>query len=156
VRFPGSAATQIIPETVIVFPGRKEEHFLKVISNIPINVPLHFVGRDSDLAVIDAALKSRNGRAAITTLHGLRGVGKTVLAAAYAERQRSCYRATWWIRAETEPTMRADLVGLGVRFGWIPADTPEELALKLVTDRLRDEGMGILLIYDNANSVREF
>jgi ATP-dependent DNA ligase len=28
-------------------------------------------------------------------------VGKTTLAAAYAERHRGDYRATWWIRAQT-------------------------------------------------------
>ena len=44
------------------------------------------------------------GRVAITALHGLRGVGKTTLAAAYAERHRGDYRATWWIRAQTETT----------------------------------------------------
>jgi hypothetical protein len=52
---------------------------------------------------------------AITALHGLRGVGKTTLAAAYAEAHRGHYRATWWIRAQAESTMRADLVALGIR-----------------------------------------
>jgi TIR domain len=51
-------------------------------SNIPITVPRYFLGRDDDLAAIDVALTSHNGRAAITALHGLRGVGKTTLAAA--------------------------------------------------------------------------
>jgi tetratricopeptide (TPR) repeat protein len=83
-------------------------------------------------------------------LHGLRGVGKTTLAAAYAERHRNHYRATWWIRAQTESTMRADLVSLGVRLGWVAADQEEEPALDKVRERLRDEGEGLLLIYDNA------
>jgi hypothetical protein len=74
--------------------------------NIPIRVPLHFMGRDDALAAIDTALARQQGRVAITALHGLRGVGKTTLAAAYAERHRSDYRAIWWIRAQTEPTMR--------------------------------------------------
>ena len=47
------------------------------------------------------------------------GVGKTVLAAAYAERaRRTEYRAMCGIRAETLDTMWADLVLLGVRLGW--------------------------------------
>ncbi len=45
----------------------------------------------------------------MTALHGLRGFGKTTLAAAYAERHRGDYRATWWIRAQTGPMMHADL-----------------------------------------------
>src|SRR5262249_34440442 len=49
-----------------------------------------------------------------------------------------------------EPTMRADLVGLGVRLKWVVPDEKEEPALATVMDRLRLEGSGILLIYDNA------
>jgi predicted AAA+ superfamily ATPase len=41
------------------------------------------------------ALADATGRAAITTLHGARGVGKTTLAAAYAERYRGDYPASW-------------------------------------------------------------
>jgi tetratricopeptide (TPR) repeat protein len=128
----------------------------KALSNIPITVALHFLGRDQDIAAIDTALKGKRSRAAITTaLHGLRGVGKTTLAAAYAEQHRDSYRATWWIRAETIPTMRADLVGLGVRLGWVDPDEKEEPALVAVLERLRDEGDGILLVYDNANNANE-
>ena len=129
----------------IAFPG---EAF--AVSNIPIRVPEHFLGRDDALASVAAALGRYDGRVSITALHGLRGVGKTTLAAAYAERHRGDYRATWWIRAQTESTMRADLVGLGVRLKWVPADEKEEPALAAVMDRLRLEGSGILLIYDNA------
>jgi tetratricopeptide (TPR) repeat protein len=121
------------------------------ISNIPINVPLHFLGRDEELAAIDAALKRYDGRVAITALHGLRGVGKTTLAAAYAERHRGDYGVTWWVKAQTEATMRADLVGLGVRLKWVAADENHESALAAVMDRLRTEAEGVLLIYDNAS-----
>ena len=127
------------------FPGK-----VFAVSNIPIRVPTHFLGRDDALAAIETALKRYEGRVAITALHGLRGVGKTTLAAAYAERHRGDYRATWWIRAQTEPTMPADLVGLGVRLEWIEADEKEEPALTAVMERLQHEGDGILLIYDNA------
>jgi hypothetical protein len=133
------------PET-IAFPGNK----MVAVSNIPIRVPTHFMGREEALAAIEAGLGRYEGRVAITALHGLRGVGKTVLAAAYAELHRGDYRATWWIRAQSEPTMRADLVALGVRLGWAPPDEEEELALAAVMERLRHEGEGILLIFDNA------
>ena len=46
--------------------------------------------------------------------------------------------------------MRADLVALGVRLGWVGADDKEEPALAAVMERLLHEGEGILLIYDNA------
>ena len=72
---------------------------------------------------------------AITALHGLRGVGKTTLAAAYAD-----YKATWWIRAQETSTMQADLVALGVRQGWISVDDKEDMAVESMMERLRDEG----------------
>ncbi len=126
------------------FPGKA------ALSNVPIGVPLHFMGRDDALAAIATALQRYEGRVAVTALHGMRGVGKTTLAAAYAERHRGDYRATWWIRAQTEPTLRADLVGLGIRLGWVGADEKEEPAVAAVIERLRHEGEGILLIFDNA------
>ena len=131
--------------TAAAFPGT-----VFAVSNIPIRVPEHFLGRDDALAAIDTALARDSGRVAITALHGLRGVGKTTLAAAYAERHRSDYRATWWIRAQTPDGMRADLVALGVRLNWVVPDEKEEPALKTVMERLVHEGEGILLIYDNA------
>jgi tetratricopeptide (TPR) repeat protein len=131
--------------SIVPFPGK-----VVAVSNIPIRVPTHFLGRDDALAAIEAALGRYEGRVAITALHGLRGVGKTTLAAAYAERYRGDYRATWWIRAQSEPTMRGDLVALGVRLSWVSLDEKEAPALAVVTERLRHEGDGILLIFDNA------
>jgi len=136
------------------FPGSVFAH-----SNITISVPEHFLGRDADMAIVEAALARYEGRVAITALHGLRGVGKTTLAAAYAEKHKSDYRATWWLRAQSESTLRADLVGLGVRLEWVSPDAKEEAAVGAVLERLRHEGGGILLIYDNAidaDSLRAF
>jgi tetratricopeptide (TPR) repeat protein len=146
VSFPGTATPATnTPKLPVAYPGGP-----RALSNIPITVPRFFLGREEVLAEIKTALASEKGRVAITTLHGMRGVGKTTLAAAFADRQRGDYRATWWIRAGTEPTLRADLVGLGVRLGWIAPDAKEEPALVTVMEHLRDEGAGILLIYDNA------
>ena len=129
----------------VPFPGA-----VAAVSNIPIRVPEHFLGRGEALKAIEAGLARYEGRVAITALHGLRGVGKTVLAAAHADLHRRDYRATWWIRAETESTIRADLVGLGVRLGWVAPEAKEEPALADVMEQLRRDGGGILLIYDNA------
>jgi tetratricopeptide (TPR) repeat protein len=150
-RFPGGKRSnpEMSRPRPTPFPGMGRERSCIALSNIPIVVPIHFLGRDRDFAAIDAVLSDGKARAA---LHGMRGVGKTTLAAAYADRHRGDYRATWWIRAQTEPTMRADLVGLGVRLGWVAADEKEEPALTNVMGRLRDEGEGVLLIYDNATN----
>jgi class 3 adenylate cyclase len=133
-----SAETSAYPGKVFAF------------TNVPIRVPTHFMGRDDALAAIETALMRYEGRVAITALHGLRGAGKTTLAAAFAERHRGNYRATWWIRAQADTTMRADLVALGIRLGWVGADEKEEPAVAAVMERLRYEGNRILLIFDNA------
>jgi tetratricopeptide (TPR) repeat protein len=139
-----SARTAVGPH---LFPGKAF-----AVSNIPVRVPMHFLGRDASLEGIHTAFGNRNGCVAIAALHGLRGVGKTTLAAAYADRHRCDYRATWWIRSQTEAALRADLVALGVRLNWVAPDEKEEPALAAVLERLRHEGEGILLIYDNAIS----
>lgn len=133
-------------------PGTGTQQRAKVSAayNIPVLVPEHFLGREDSLTAIEQALGRCEGRVAIAVLHGLRGVGKTMLAAAYAERHRSAYRATWWIGAHTDATMHADLVALGVRLKWIAGDDEEQAALAAVMERLRDDGKDILLIYDNA------
>jgi len=105
-------------------------------------------------AEIDASLKGQEGRIAITALHGMRGVGKTTLAAAYAEKCRGDYRATWWVRPQATSTMRADLVALGIRLSWVGVDDKEDMAVDTVMERLRHEGEGILLIFDNAIDAR--
>ena len=109
------------------------------------------MGRDDALSSIGEKLKGR----AVVVVRGLRGAGKTTLAAAYAEKHRGDYRTTWWIRAQTEPTLRADLVALGVRLGWVAADEKEEPAVAAVTERLRHEGDGVLLIYDTYDRVNK-
>jgi hypothetical protein len=142
------------PQAPVTFPGQKIDR-ASTVSNIPFDIPRHFLGRETALNAVDAELSSNSGRVAVTALHGLRGVGKSTLAVAYAYAHREDYRATWWIRAETESTMRADLASLGIRLGWVPSDVAEEAAINATLAKLGDDGGGILLIYDNANNSRE-
>jgi tetratricopeptide (TPR) repeat protein len=147
VPFPGArrAVGGMAPVASPSFPGSS-----RALSNVPITVPRFFLGRDEVMRDIRTALVNDRDRVAITTLFGLRGVGKTTLAAAYASHHRGDYLATWWIRAESDSTIRADLTGLGVRLGWVVRDEKEEGALGIVMDRLREDGAGILLVFDNA------
>jgi hypothetical protein len=153
IRFRDFIAAPVPPQTV-AFPGK-----VCAASNIPIHVPQHFMGRDNAMVAIEQALKCDEGRVVITALHGLRGMGKTTLAAAYAEKHRGAYRATWWLWSEEEKRLRSDLIGLGIRLRWVTPGGTEESALANVFERLRYEGDGILLIYDNAPSadaIREY
>jgi tetratricopeptide (TPR) repeat protein len=154
VPFPGTKKDgEALPRKLVDFPGKPDSaqpERTGPVFNIPIAVPRHFLGRDEVLEEIEQALRRDKGRVAITALHGLRGVGKTTLVAAFAIKHRRDYRATWWIRGETEATIRADLVGLGVRLGWVAPDEKEGPAIDAVKERLCEQGDGILLIFDNA------
>jgi hypothetical protein len=108
------------------------------------------MGREEALANIASALDRHQGRVAITAVHGLRGVGKTTLAAAFAELHRGDYRATWWIRAQNPESMRSDLISLGIRLGWVRPERGHEQELASIMERLRTDSEGLLLIYDNA------
>jgi hypothetical protein len=80
-------------------------------------------------------------------------LGLTLLAAADAEKHRSDYRATWWIRRRPRPpcapiSSRSAYGSAGL------ADDKENDVLADVMERLRDNGDGPLLI-DNAIDANE-
>ena len=148
VRFREFIQKPATPETIF-FPGQ-----VSAVSNVPLQVPVHFLGRDEALAAIEEAFSRNTSGLSAAALYGLRGVGKTTLAAAFAERHRGDYRATWWVRAQTDASLRADLAALAVRLRWAGADEKEDDALAIALERLRHEGDGILLIFDNARDSR--
>ena len=132
------------------FPGK-----VFAVSKIPIGVPEHFLGREGSPTAIETALSRYEGGSPSPRCTGC----------AASARRRSPPPMPSGIAPTTAPpggsgrntpdvALRADLVGLGVRFGWVAADEKEEPALATVMDRLRHEGEGILLIYDNAVDCR--
>jgi hypothetical protein len=70
IRFREFILKREAPATA-AFPGKAF-----AVSNVPIRVPEHFLGRQDALAAIATALSRYEGRVAITALHGLRGIGK--------------------------------------------------------------------------------
>lgn len=120
------------------------------VSNIAVRSPTYFMGRDQSLVQLQATLSQSAPSGTIAVLHGMRGVGKTTLAATFAGRNRDRYRCTWWIRAQSEAGIREDLSNLGRRLGWVDAEANDDTALSSVQERLRHEGPGFLLIFDNA------
>ncbi len=147
-RFTGPAAWQAAAPAGS--PSAAEPGPTTPLSNIPIAVPRHFTGREAALGALHAALTDTAHQPAIVVLHGLRGVGKTILAAAYARQHGAACRATWWLRAETPATLRADLAALAIRLGWARPDIAEHAAFAAALDGLRHDGEDLLLIYDNA------
>ena len=140
---PGPSASDVTPPR------------MAAVFNVPIGVPIHFTGRETTLAAVHAVFEAAVHQPVAVAAYGLRGVGKTILAAAYAQTHLAEFRVVWWLRAETAPTLRADLAALAIRLRWIRPDAGEDAALAAALDGLRRDGGGILLIYDNAIGVGE-
>lgn len=73
--------------------------------------PGYFVGRSSELHMIEEILKPGDGppQQQRVALGGLGGVGKTHLAITYAKRNRGTYKSIFWLSAASEVTLRRSL-----------------------------------------------
>lgn len=114
----------------------------------------HFTGRVDLLRRLGEKLAAAGGRVALTqaALHGLGGIGKTQIALKYATDSLDRHCLVWWLRAETEDTLLADLGALADRLGVVSADVTEaEVRARAALAALEDKA-GWLLIYDNAET----
>lgn len=108
----------------------------------------NFTGRFEALMALHQSLLART-HAAITAFAGMGGIGKTTLAAEYCHRFGGLYGGVWWIKAEQEPVMLADLQALGERLG-IASEGNIEVAARACLDRLASLPEQWLVVYDNA------
>ena len=109
--------------------------------------PSAFQPREELLAQLRAA---GSGASVVCAVPGMRGVGKTQLAAAYA---RECRAAGWrliaWIDAEDAATVVQGMAVVARRLGIDSTDKPhEEVALE-VRNRLEADGERCLIVFDN-------
>jgi tetratricopeptide (TPR) repeat protein len=138
---PGPAAGQALPRLVA--------------GEIP-REPAGFIERAGLDQLADAA---RAGRPAVLhAVTGLRGVGKTQLAATYARRRISDgWRLVAWVNAETRDTLIAGLSEVAGRLGLAAPDDPGDSlkAALLLRDYLNGQTADGLLVFDNATSPEE-
>jgi hypothetical protein len=87
------------------FPG-----VLPPVWNIPSLRNPHFTGRDELLDELHSKLTS--GRAALTVLHGLGGIGKTQAAVEYAYRHLDVLDLVWWLPASDRTSLIAAYIAL--------------------------------------------
>ena len=107
----------------------------------------NFTGRFEAMESLQKSL--REGNAAITALAGMGGVGKTTLAAEYCHRFGGRYGGVWWVRAEQEPVILADLVALGQRLSVVATGNIETDA-HATLENLAARTEPWLMVYDNA------
>jgi hypothetical protein len=131
-------------------PPRREAADRKPIFHVPHDPVRHYVGRDELLEELRKELSSGRRAALTQAITGLGGIGKTQLAVQYAHRFFADYDVVWWLNAESEMILRAELAALAV-----PLELPEKDQSD--QDRVRLAVLGWLathdrwlLIFDNA------
>ena len=107
----------------------------------------NFTGRFEAMKSLQKSL--REGNSAITAVAGMGGIGKTTLAAEYCHRFGGQYGGVWWVRAEQESVMLADLAALGQRLGIAETDHIEADA-RGALENLASRTEPWLMVYDNA------
>lgn len=68
-----------------------------------------FVGREAELARLDAALTGAGDRTAVVAVRGPDGVGKSALVARFAELHDDRFAPVWWITADSPGALDAGL-----------------------------------------------
>jgi tetratricopeptide (TPR) repeat protein len=119
-----------------------------VIGEIPQQPP-GFIARDAQVVLSQAAPKDA---AAVHAVIGLRGVGKTQLAAAYA---RACARERWglvgWVNAESRDTLLAGLARIAEAVGVEDPQGDSAKSARRLKEHLQVRSGESLLVFDNAN-----
>jgi tetratricopeptide (TPR) repeat protein len=119
-----------------------------VVGEIPREPP-GFVVRASLNRLADAA--GRGPVAVVCALTGLRGVGKTQLAAAYARARISAgYALVGWINAENQGTLLTDLTRIADRIGIADPEGDSVESARRLREHLQIRTGKSLLVFDNA------
>ena len=111
-----------------------------------------FVKREGQDKLFDAVFTRAEPR---TVLTGMRGSGKTQLAAAVAARCEEEWPLVAWINAATRKELVADLYELALRFGIdAPKDVPPETIIRRSLDQLRSaDAADCLFVFDNVENL---
>ncbi|WP_461121172.1 tetratricopeptide repeat protein [Saccharothrix stipae] len=139
----GDVVTRAAP----VVPVMESVPGLSWVGRVPV-VPGSFVGREEELARLDAAVARSGGRAVVVAVHGLGGVGKSTLAARFAEQAAERFAPVWWITADSAAALDTGLSELAVALVPQAAELTLEQRVELGVRWLASHD-GWLLVLDN-------
>jgi TIR domain/NB-ARC domain len=112
-----------------------------------------FTGREDLLARLRESLLAGH-TTVVHALHGLGGVGKTMLALEYAHRYADAYELVWWVNADTASLVGQQYAALAGELGLVGPRADTTSAVSALRGYLRGHGRW-LLVLDNAESPRE-
>lgn len=124
-----------------------------VWGNVPPRNP-NFTGREDLLDALHKRLRKEKATAVLpNALHGMGGVGKSLLAVEYLYRHLGDYDVVWWISAERTTQIALSLVELAPRLG-LEAGSEATWSVAAVLEALRrgEPYDNWLLVFDNADS----
>jgi tetratricopeptide (TPR) repeat protein len=130
------------PVTEVFVPPR--------LTNVPSRIG-QFVGRDDELAELDATLHS-GADVVVAAVYGPAGVGKSTLAARYAAARAGEFNLVWRITGDNPQSVQAGLAGLATALqpelsGLLPIEALAQRAMSWLAVH-----KGWLLILDNVTS----
>ncbi|MEU4997121.1 FxSxx-COOH system tetratricopeptide repeat protein [Streptomyces sp. NPDC021622] len=120
-----------IPGRGVRFPEAQPE----IWGEVPRRNP-RFTGRDDLLLELHQRLTDAERGNAACTLVGMSGIGKTQIAAEYANRFRPDYDAVWWVNSDDRNIQRDRFGELAVALGLNSGNEPGE-RIRAVRDALR-------------------
>ncbi|WP_406257788.1 FxSxx-COOH system tetratricopeptide repeat protein [Streptomyces nigra] len=125
----------------------------RVWGNIPPRNP-NFTGREELLDQLHRRLLVDEATAVVPhAVHGMGGVGKSLLAVEYLYRRMAEYDVVWWIPAERTTQISVSLVELATRLELAPgSDAPAAVDAVLEALRIGEPYSNWLLVFDNAES----
>lgn len=133
-------------------PARATAELPTVWGGVPPR-SVNFTGRDELLSILrDRLVRDSTAAVLPEALHGMGGVGKTLLAVEYVYRHAADYDLVWWIPAQETTQIQASFVALASRLGLVSDGAGAQQAVPAALEALRIGRPAVrwLLVFDNA------
>ncbi|WP_211766855.1 FxSxx-COOH system tetratricopeptide repeat protein [Kutzneria sp. CA-103260] len=132
---------------------RRPGDFPPIWGNVPLR-NANFTGREDLLRELGERLDASSPMAVLPeALHGMGGVGKTLVAVEYVYRHIGDYDLVWWIPSDDPSLIQSSFVELAQKMQLVTVDPSPQVAVPAVLEELRNPttDMRWLLVFDNAD-----